>query len=129
MQTQAVGTKKKMDVVLLGQRFTIRSEHTSEHVQMLTKFVTRQLEMLKRQTKTVSTHQLALLVALNLADELFQRDGQVLDLKTKLRAKTERILKEVKETLSCLPQFKSDAASMDGSAKTDGNPVVSGLST
>jgi cell division protein ZapA len=64
--------KRKVDVNLLGQHFSVRTERDAEYVQSLAAFVTRRFEELKKGAKAASTQQIALLLALNLADELQQ---------------------------------------------------------
>ena len=96
-------SKRKVDVSLLGQRFTVRTERDDEYVASLARHVSRQLDEVRKQTRAVSTHHLALLVALNLADQLFQREEELLKLKQGLRVKTNDILQNVKTALAHLP--------------------------
>jgi cell division protein ZapA len=97
------GIKRKVEVSLLGQRFTLKSDKSEEYVHGLAKFVTQQVEDLRKQTHAVSTHHLALLVALNLADQLFGREDEVREFKTGIRERTEEALKEVQNALTLLP--------------------------
>lgn len=78
--------KKKIEVSLLGQRFAVRTDRDESHVKMLADFVSRQLEQVRRTTRTISTHHLALLVALNLADRLFMAEEKQDRLKKELKA-------------------------------------------
>ena len=95
--------KRKVEVSLLGQRFTVRTERDDEYVAALARHVSRQLEDIRKQTRAVSTHHLALLVSLNLADQLFQKEEEFLRLKQEMKAKTNDILANVKTALGHLP--------------------------
>ncbi len=94
--------KKKVEISLMGQRFSLRSDRDEEYVQGLARFVTAQLDEMRLQTKTVSTHHLAVLVALNLADQLFRHKEEVTQLKGELQEKAKAALTEVEAALSHL---------------------------
>jgi len=92
--------KRKVEVSLLGQKFTISSDKEASYIHGLASFVGRRFEELERSTRTRSTHELALLVALNIADELFQAEAQSLAVQKDVRARTERALARVEAALS-----------------------------
>ena len=68
--------KRKVEVSLLGKRFTVRSDKDEAYLHALANFVTRRFDELQHSTRMQSTHDVALLVALNLADELFQQEDR-----------------------------------------------------
>jgi cell division protein ZapA (FtsZ GTPase activity inhibitor) len=92
--------KRKVEVSLLGQKFTVSSDKDAAYIHGLASFVGRRFEELQRSTRTKSTHELALLVALNLADELFQAEAQTLALQQDVRVRTERALARVDAALA-----------------------------
>jgi cell division protein ZapA (FtsZ GTPase activity inhibitor) len=92
--------KRKVEVSLLGQKFTVSSDKDAAYIHGIASFVGRRFEELQRSTRTKSTHELALLVALNLADELFQAEAQTLAMQKEVRARTERALSRVEAALS-----------------------------
>src|SRR5262249_2034341 len=57
----------------------------------LAAFVNEKIAEVKTSTRTFSTHALAILAALNIADELFQAREQKDDLKKRVREKAQRI--------------------------------------
>ena len=95
-----VDVKRKVQVTLLGQRFTVRSEKDAAYVHTLANFVTRKFEDLQHQTRSVSTHELALLVAMNIADELFECEERFSETRRALRQHSERLLKNLDSALS-----------------------------
>lgn len=102
--------KKRIEVSLLGQRFTVRSEKTEEYIQAVAKYVSGQLESLSKQTRSISTNQVALLTSLNLADQLMQKEEELHRLKTELKERTQAALKEVDDALSLLPHHHVEVA-------------------
>jgi cell division protein ZapA len=92
--------KEKVEVTLLGQSFTVRSDKDEAYVHSLASFVTRRYEELQRQTRTVSSHDLALLVALNLADELFQSEDRAELCRKEVRERSIQILQNIDGTIA-----------------------------
>lgn len=84
--------KRKVEVSLLGQSFTVRSDKDEAHVHALANFVTRRFETLQHKTRTVGTHELALLVALNLAEELFEAEERAQEIRDVIKGRAERVL-------------------------------------
>lgn len=103
MDFMVMVNKKKIEVSLLGQRFTVRSERDEAYVQSLAKLVSTQVEEIRRQTQSNSTQHLALLVALNLADELARLQEKVNFLTHELASRTQQALEHVEQALAMLP--------------------------
>jgi cell division protein ZapA (FtsZ GTPase activity inhibitor) len=106
MVAHSVVTKRKVEVLLQGQRFTIRSDRDDIYIERLSRLVNDQLDDIKRNTRTLSGHHIALLAALNIADELI-RTRELLakaeELQALLRQKAQASLKEVDCALAFLP--------------------------
>jgi cell division protein ZapA (FtsZ GTPase activity inhibitor) len=67
---------KRVELTLLGQALTVRTEASAEYVRSLARYVERRVETLKKSGVQDSTKAL-LLAALDLTDELFRaRDDQ-----------------------------------------------------
>ena len=92
--------KRKIDVTLLGQRFSVRSERDEAYVHALAGFVGRRFEELKRVTRASSSHQLSLLVALNLADELFQAEERASLTREEIRKQTGSLVEKLARALA-----------------------------
>jgi len=59
-------------VEIFGRRFELRATETSERVEELARFVDRRMRELAEVSPHVDTAKLAVLTALNIADELFR---------------------------------------------------------
>jgi len=106
MVAHSVNTKRKVDVLLQGQRFTIRSDRDDMYIEHLSRMVNEQLDDIKRNTRTVSSHHIALLAALNIADELIRSRESLAkaeELQALLRQKAQAGLREVDSALAFLP--------------------------
>lgn len=68
--------KKEVRVEIYGQDYSIRTELEEGYIQGLARTVDAMMHTLAKQTGTVDTRRLAVLVALNLADEVEQRPAQ-----------------------------------------------------
>ncbi|MDA0713208.1 MAG: cell division protein ZapA [bacterium] len=95
--------KKRIQISLLGQRFTVRSDKSEEYMEALSKYVAQQLDQISKQTHSASTQHVALLTSLNLADQLLQKEDELHKLKHELKDRTQNALKEVDDALAMLP--------------------------
>jgi cell division protein ZapA len=87
--------KRSVTVEVAGQKFTLRTDADDEYVRSLAEYVNGKIAEMKAPSssggRTLSTHALAILAALNIADELFQvRNGHV-ELKKRVRDKARRL--------------------------------------
>lgn len=92
--------KRKVEVTLLGQRFAVRSDRDEAYLHQVASFVNRKYDELQRQARTATSHQLALLVAMNLADEMFRNEERHADVRQELQSRTERVLASVDAALA-----------------------------
>jgi cell division protein ZapA (FtsZ GTPase activity inhibitor) len=99
--------KKKVEVVLLGQRLALRSNRSESYLQKLANFVADQIEDVRKGSRSISTHQSVLLIALKLADMLKQREDELFELKDIIRKKASLALSDV-ETALCDLKMKAD---------------------
>jgi cell division protein ZapA len=96
--------KKSVEVSLRGQSFSVRSERDEATVHAIAHFVSRKFDELGRQASRRSPHELALLVALNIAEDLFDSEDRARALRHELRERSERILARIDEALETVPE-------------------------
>lgn len=86
------GTKRVVDLELFGQRFTVNTDTDAERVRDIVDFVNRRLETIRDASRRVQTDQIALLAALNIAEELFSERDRRRSLKRSVRDRSMRLL-------------------------------------
>ncbi len=64
--------KKTFEVTLLNQKFNLKSDSNEKYVQRVADYVNKKLFDIQERTKSVSSLNVALLAALNIADDFFK---------------------------------------------------------
>jgi cell division protein ZapA len=64
-------------VVIYNQTYTLRSEHESEYIQQLADHVNQRMVEIASATMTVDSLRVAILAALQIADELYQARREI----------------------------------------------------
>jgi cell division protein ZapA len=89
--------KRSVGVEIAGQRYAIRTDADEAYVNALARYVDGKIAEAKRATRTVSTHQVVILAALNIADELFREQRLRADLRSKIRERAQQALERLEE--------------------------------
>lgn len=67
--------KNTYEVTILQQKFVLRSENDEEHVQKVAAYVNQVLNDLQNRTQNVSTLNIAILGALNIAEHMMESEA------------------------------------------------------
>jgi cell division protein ZapA len=84
---------KTFEVKILGQRYKVRSDEGEDYIQELASFVNDQIADVQKSSKSVATHNVAILAALNIADDLFKLRDQDAQFQKEVKERIRRILK------------------------------------
>jgi cell division protein ZapA len=84
---------RSVKVLVAGQRLAVRTGAQPAYVEELARYVTGKIEELRASGGPMTTQSLALLAAMNIADELCQLREQQDRLKRQVRERSERILR------------------------------------
>lgn len=87
--------KRKVDVTLLGHRFTVRTEKDEAYVHGLAAHVTRKVEDVRRQMRSASREEQVLLVALHLVDELCEAQERAAERRAEVRRHTQAMVQKL----------------------------------
>lgn len=87
----AVSSPVKVSVA--GQKISLRTDAKPKYVRELASFVSEKIEEVKVGGRTVTTQSLAIMAALQIADELYQLRANQEQLKRQIKERTERILR------------------------------------
>lgn len=86
---------RTLSLEVFGQRISVVSDADDDRVRQVVAFVNRRFEDLQDGTKRVQTDHIALLTALNLAEELFEERDRREALKVRVRERSSRLLASV----------------------------------
>lgn len=71
------GSEKKSYVVnILDQKFVLKTENDEDHVKRVADYVNKIMHDIKNHTQTISTQNVAILGALNIAEQMFSRSDE-----------------------------------------------------
>lgn len=91
--------KRRVDVVLLGHRFTVRTEKDEAYVHSLAAQVARRVEDVRRSMRNASPQEQALLVALTLLEELTEEREHAAVMRADVRRNTESMISKLTAAL------------------------------
>jgi cell division protein ZapA len=91
--------KRSVTVEVAGQKLTLKTDADEAYVKSLARFVTEKIDEARAATRTVSTQSLAILAAMNVADELYQARRGAADLRRRVREKSRTILEIIERDL------------------------------
>lgn len=60
----------KVTVSIYNEEYIVKGEENAEYIRMLAAYVDRRMKMIQQRNSNLSSHRVAVLTALNLADEL-----------------------------------------------------------
>src|SRR3990172_5628817 len=84
--------KRSLTVEVAGQKFTLKTDADEVYVKSLARFVSDKIDEAKKGARLVNTQSLAILAALNIADELLSMKRNEKDFRRRVREKSRTIL-------------------------------------
>lgn len=90
---------KTIRIDIFDQSYNIRGEQDERYVQQLAAYVDGKMRAIAEQTRTIDSMRVAVLAALNIADELHALRNRQSDLEGQIRQRTERALDLVEQAL------------------------------
>ena len=88
----SVGARRALELELFGQRLSVVSDSDPELVREVVDFVNRRMETIRDGAQRVGTDQIALLAALNIAEELFEERKKGSALRRNVRERARDLL-------------------------------------
>jgi len=81
-----------VQIEILGQKFTLKGNYDTGYVNRVEKYINDKIQEVQKQTAAISTHNLMILVALNLADECFKKDEELEDIRNFIEGTSKRLI-------------------------------------
>ncbi len=92
--------KTSVKVEILGREYSIRSDEGEDRVKKIAAYINQKLKAVSEGTKTVSTLDVAILVAMDVANEYFEAlEGQN-QLARKIELKSDRLIERIKAQMN-----------------------------
>ena len=90
---------KKVEISILGQNYSLLSEADDEYIRELAEYVNEKLEEVKNKAKAQTTTRIAVIAALNIADELFKLSSNHEVLKNNVRETCGHVLDKIEKRI------------------------------
>ncbi len=85
----------RVDVEIFGKVYTVRGEKDVEYVRRVAEYVDRKMREISQVTDTVSTSRIAILAALNIADEYFDLREETDEFESRMKNLSRKIDKAI----------------------------------
>ena len=86
-------------VEIYGQTYSVRADSDSSYVQELARYVDGKMREVAERAATVDAAKIAILAALNISDDLYQREKRSDGDPANARARVERLIKKLDDVL------------------------------
>ena len=87
--------ERLVEIKVFGQMYTVKSDAEEDHVQEVARYVNEKMEEVLKKTKSVSTLNVAILTALNIADDLLREKEKRLALVREVEAKSRDLAEKI----------------------------------
>jgi len=67
-----MGKERTVEIKVFGQTYSVKTDAEEDHIQAVAKYVNDKIEEITKKTRTVSSLNVAILTALNIADDLLR---------------------------------------------------------
>jgi cell division protein ZapA len=89
--------KKQYKIRVLGQDISVLSDSGDEHVGAVVSYVNDKVAVIQKNTKAMDILQVAILAALNIADDYFNLKGAKEDIYHQMESKSEQLIHLINE--------------------------------
>ncbi|OGP62668.1 MAG: hypothetical protein A2170_05200 [Deltaproteobacteria bacterium RBG_13_53_10] len=87
--------ERLVEIKVFGQTYTVKSDAEEEHVREVARFVNQKMEDVLKKTRSVSTLNVAILTALNIADDLLKERKRNTALFQEVRIKSKDLVERI----------------------------------
>ena len=91
--------ERLIEVNIFGHDYTVKTDADAEYIQKIASYVDEKMGEILRSTKTVSTLNVAILAALNIADDFFQEVQKRQEFIAEVEHRSEEVVKTIDNQL------------------------------
>jgi cell division protein ZapA len=89
------GKERLVEIKVFGQTYTVKTDAEEEHIQRVARHVNEKMDEVTRNTKSVSSLSVAILTALNIADDLIREREKRLALLQEVEKKSKDLTEKI----------------------------------
>lgn len=90
-----MGRERLVEIKVFGQTYTVKTDAEEDYIQEVAKYVNEKMEEILKKTKSVSTLNVAILTALNIADDLLREREKRTALLREVGAKSKDLVEKI----------------------------------
>lgn len=87
--------ERSVEIKVFGQTYTVKSEAEEGHIQEVARYVNEKMDEVLKKTRSVSSLNVAILTALNIADDLMREKEKRLTLLQELEGKSKELVEKI----------------------------------
>jgi cell division protein ZapA len=87
--------ERLVEIKVFGQTYTVKTDAEEEHVKEIARYVNEKMEEVLKKTKSVSTMNVAILTALNIADDLLKEKEKRITLLREIEVKSKDLAEKI----------------------------------
>lgn len=92
---EEMGRERLVEIKVFGQTYTVKTDAEEDYIQEVAKYVNEKMEEVLKKTKSVSTLNVAILTALNVADDLLREKEKRTALLREVEAKSRDLVEKI----------------------------------
>ncbi len=90
-----MGRERLVEIRVFGQTYTVKTDAEEDYIQEVAKYVNEKMEEVLKKTKSVSTLNVAILTALNIADDLLREKEKRIALVREVETKSKDLVEKI----------------------------------
>ena len=90
-----MGKERLVEIKVFGQVYTVKTDTDEEHIQKVARYVNEKMDEVIKNTKSVSSINIAILTALNIADDLIKERTRRLALLQEVEQKSNDLVERI----------------------------------
>jgi len=90
-----MGRERLVEIKVFGQTYTVKTDAEEDYIQEVAKYVNEKMEEVLKKTKSVSTVNVAILTALNIADDLLREKEKRTALLREVESKSKDLVEKI----------------------------------
>ncbi len=90
-----MGKERLVEIKVFGQTYTVKTDAEEDYIQKVANYVNEKIDEVRKRTKSVSTLNVAILTALNIADDLLKEREKRFNLLREIEGKSKGLVEEI----------------------------------